>query len=256
MRDALGDRMKRLYERRTQTELPRRTYTLLRIDGRAFHTYTKGCARPYDSDLMADMDATAQALCGAIDGARFGFVQSDEISLLLTDFDGLGSEAWFDGNIQKIVSVAASLATAHFNAARASRDMDSLACFDARVWTIPEAAEVANYFIWRQQDATRNSISMTARAYFPHRECQGKSTDALQELLFTQAGINWNNLPVGFKRGRAIVKESMEHETTYTDKRTGEIRSTKAIRSFWACVEPPVFTQDRAWLLEKIPTVS
>ena len=248
--------MKGFYERRTQTELPRRTYTLLRIDGRAFHTYTRNCARPYDLELMADMDATAQALCQSIDGARFGFVQSDEISILLTDFAEFGSEAWFDGNVQKIVSVSASLATAHFNSVRARHGADSLACFDARVWTIPDASEVANYFVWRQQDATRNSISMAARAHFSHRECQGKSTDALQELLFSQAGINWNDFPVGFKRGRAIVKESMERETTYTDKRTGETRSSMALRTYWASVEPPVFTQDRPWLLEKIPTVS
>jgi tRNA(His) guanylyltransferase len=245
--------MKEFYERRSQTELPRRTCTLLRIDGRAFHTYTRGCARPYDLDLMADMDATAQALCRAIDGARFGFVQSDEISLLLTDFAEFGSEAWFDGNVQKMVSVAASLATAHFNVARARRGADSLACFDARVWTIPEPAEVANYFVWRQQDATRNSISMTARAYFSHKQCQGKSSDALQELLFTEAGVNWNDLPVGFKRGRAIVKESVEREVTYTDKRTGITHTSTALRSQWSVVEPPIFTQERAWLLEKIP---
>ena len=146
--DPLGDRMKRDYESRTRYTLPRRTYTLLRADGKSFHTYTKHCARPFDTELMADMDAAALALCEMCDGARLAFVQSDEISVLLTDFEHPQTEAWFDGGVQKIASVAASIATAHFNAARAKRGdnrTDTLAFFDCRVWTIPSRTEVANY---------------------------------------------------------------------------------------------------------------
>ncbi len=253
MKDSLGDRMKAFYERRTQVELPRRTYTLIRIDGKSFHTYTRGCKRPYDRELMADMDSTAAILCKEIDGARLAYVQSDEISILLTDFSANDSQAWLDGNVQKIVSISASLTTAHFNALRLVRGVKLMACFDSRVWTIPQAAEVANYFVWRQQDATRNSISMAARAYFSHRQCQGKSSSELQELLFSEAGVNWNDLPVGFRRGRAIVKETTERETVYTDKRSGEAKTTLALRSRWVSVEPPIFTQEREWLLAKIP---
>ena len=119
--DSLGDRIKRDYENRTRFLLPRRTYTLSRVDGKAFHTYTRGCVRPYDLDLMSDMDATAKALCEQIGGARFAFVQSDEISVLLTDFDTAQTEAWFDLNLQKMASISASIATAAFNQYRIRR---------------------------------------------------------------------------------------------------------------------------------------
>lgn len=254
MRDDLGDRMKRDYESRTRFLLPRRTYTLLRIDGKAFHTYTRGCARPYDIDLMADMDTAAAALCKDAQGAALAFVQSDEISVLLTDFESTTTESWFDGNLQKLASISASVVTAHFNAARFARGIvDRVACFDARVWTIPARIEVENYFLWRQQDATRNAISMTAHAHFSHNTLQGTSTDEMQERLFTERGINFNDLPVGFKRGRVIERQTSEREVSYTDKRTGEEKSALALRSAWVSVEPPIFTQDREWLKSRIP---
>jgi tRNA(His) guanylyltransferase len=259
-KDPLGDRMKADYENRTRHYLPRRTYTLLRADGKAFHTYTRGCARPYDLDLMADMDAAAIALCENIEGAKLGFVQSDEISILLTDFATAQTEAWFDGNLQKIGSVAASLATAYFNRARlarlspeAARDARP-ALFDCRVWTIPARIEVYNYFVWRQQDASRNSISMTAQAHFSHARLQGKSSDEMQEMLWSEKGINWNDLPVGFKRGRVVERVTAVRDVTYTDKRAGEERTqTGVIRHEWRVVEPPVFTREREWLLSRVP---
>lgn len=230
MKDDLGDRMKRDYESRTRFLLPRRTYTLLRIDGKAFHTYTRGCARPYDLELMADMDRAAAALCKEAQGAALGYVQSDEISVLLTDFSDTGTEAWFDGNLQKLASISASLVTAHFNAARIARGAtDKLAVFDARVWTIPLAVE------------------------FSHASLQGLSTDQLQERLFAEKGINFNDLPVGFKRGRVIERQTREEPVTYTHKRTGEEQSALALRSAWVSVEPPVFTRDRPWLKERLP---
>lgn len=155
MQDPLGDRMKRDYENRTRHHLPRRTYALLRCDGKAFHTFTKNCERPFDVNLMAAMDAAARALCERVSGARFAYVQSDEIQLLLTDFETPQSEAWFDGNLQKIASVSASIVTAFFN--RKYRelfgaeiaDAGEPACFDARVWTIAPKIEVYNAFLWR-----------------------------------------------------------------------------------------------------------
>lgn len=255
--DPLGDRMKRNYENRTRFYLPRHTYTLLRVDGKSFHTYTRGCQRPYDMDLMADMDATALALCESCDGAKLAFVQSDEISVLLTDFASQHTEAWFDGNLQKISSVTASLATAHFNRARGKRgnDSEALACFDCRVWTIPSRIEVYNYFLWRQLDATKNSISMTAQAQFPHSALQGKSSSEMQEMLWSERGINWNDMPVGFKRGRVIERVTKIGDVEYTDKRTGEARRAENVtRHLWqANTEPPVFSQDRDWLLSRLP---
>ncbi len=258
-RDDLGDRMKRSYENRTRYFLPRRTYTLIRVDGKAFHSYTRGCARPYDGDLMADMDATAVKLCQEIGGARLAFVQSDEISLLLTDFESTQTEAWFDGNVQKIASISAAIATGAFNRARLARHAEGAgdaawALFDSRVWTIPDRDEVANYFIWRQQDASRNSVSMTARAWFPQDRLDALTCDQMQEPLWQERGVNWNDLPAGFKRGRAVVPVEEPRDVPYVDARTGESRLAEGVvRRTWQVVDPPVFTRERDWLLALIP---
>ncbi len=248
--------MKADYERRTRFLLPRRTYTLIRVDGKAFHSYTRGCRRPYDSDLMEDMDTAAQALCQNITGAQLAFVQSDEISVLLTDFAAMQTEAWFDGSVQKLASLSASVATAHFNQARVRRSAETEtkpAYFDSRAFTIPDPVEVENYLIWRQQDTARNSISMTAQAHFSHAALQGKSCDEMQEMLW-QEGINWNDMPGGFKRGRCIVRSSVTKDAEYLDKRTGEARTVAGVeRWVWERVIPPVFTQDRDWLRARVP---
>jgi tRNA(His) guanylyltransferase len=253
-RDALGDRMKAQYENRTRVYLPRRTYTIVRVDGKAFHTYCRGLQRPYDFDLMRDMDRTATALCEAMQGARLAYVQSDEISVLLTDFESTDTEAWFDGNLQKIVSIAASCATAAFNSFRQGVT-SRLAMFDARAFTIPDPVEVENYFVWRQQDATRNSISMAAQAQFGRQQLHGVSGDQMQEMLWREKGINWNDYPAGARRGRAVVRETYTTDVTYVDKRTQEERIAQNVtRSRWVAVDSPIFTKDRGWLSERIPT--
>lgn len=274
-KDSLGDRMKDHYENRTRYFLPRRTYTILRIDGKAFHAYTKDCERPYDSLLSEDMDFTAAALCKQIEGTQIAYVQSDEISILLTDFADNQTQAWFDGNLQKLVSISASTATAHFNSFRWQRillgkmaiaDMpdaiplsinllnESTAYFDSRAFTIPDTVEVENYFIWRQQDATRNSISMTAHAHFAHDSLQGKTSDEMQELLWSKKGINWNDMPGGFKRGRCVVKQQILQDKPYVDKRTGETHIAQDVERYaWTPVVPPVFTREREWLRSYIP---
>ncbi len=255
--DPLGDRMKRDYENRTRYYLPRRSYTLLRIDGKSFHNYTHGCERPFDLALMEDMDAAALALCETCDNARLAFTQSDEISVLLTDFGSQHSEAWFDGNLQKITSVAASVATAHFNAARARRGIpgDNPAYFDCRVWTMPTQAEVTNYFLWRQNDATRNSISMTARAYFPHERVQDKGPSELQEMLWREHAVNWDDSPIGFKRGRVVERVAVTGDPTFVDGRTGETRvAPDVMRHRWRVnTEPPVFARVKDWLSSRVP---
>ncbi len=270
MRDDLGERMKGNYERRTRVLLPRRTYTIVRVDGKAFHQYTKGLARPFDFDLMADMDTTAIALCKEVTGCAFAYVQSDEISLLLTDFSSVATEAWFDGSLQKIVSITASIATAAFNRARIGRSLGQMrevgmealstealeafpmAQFDSRAFTIPDVVDVANYFLWRQQDATRNSISMATRAEYSHEAVDGKSTDAMQEMLW-QRGINWNDYPDGCKRGRMMVRKTQRETVTYLHKRTGEEQTAEADRNFWQSEAPPVFSRDRDYLGTRIP---
>lgn len=255
-KDSLGDRMKGHYEARTRVLLPRRTFVMIRVDGVCFHSYTRDCERPYDLGLMEDMDATALALCQNIAGARLAYVQSDEISVLLTDFASTQTEAWFDNNLQKLVSVSASLATAHFNQARRKRSSEdsNLACFDSRAFTIPDPIEVENYYVWRGQDATRNSISMTAQAHFPHTRLQGKTSSEMQEMLWQEKGLNWNDMPGGFKRGRCVVKRSVVGDVEYQDKRTGETRRVEGVeRHVWEVVVPPIFTQDRPWLQSHIP---
>ena len=213
--------MKVNYENRTRILLPRRTYTVIRVDGKAFHTYTRGLKRPFDDGLMEDMDNTAIYLCQNIQGAKFAFVQSDEISVLVTDFDKLDTDAWFDGNIQKIVSVSASMATSKFNQLRMLRysrnrftedgenrlnletavQFDNwllelaklkLAEFDARTFTIPMDVEVENYFIWRQQDTVRNSISSVAQSLYSAKQLNGKNTSQLQDMIH-EKGQNWND---------------------------------------------------------------
>lgn len=226
--------MKEYYEDRTRNVLPRRTYSIIRIDGKAFHTYTKGLQRPFDDKLMNDMDETAGFLCKNIQGAKFAFVQSDEISILLTDFEELTTDAWFDGNIQKMVSVSSSLATAKFNELRPGK----LAFFDSRVFTIPSNIEVENYFIWRQQDTTRNSISSVAQSLYSHKQLEGKNTTEQQEMIF-QKGTNWNDFAPKYKRGRVIEKQLYDKDG--------------ATRSKWVSVEPPIFTQERDFLTSRIP---
>lgn len=228
MKDSLGDRMKR-YEVVTQQVLMKRTYTVIRVDGKAFHTYTKGLDRPFDDKLMSDMDETAKFLCQNIQNAKMAFVQSDEISIVLTDFDELETESWFDNNVQKIVSVSASMATAKFLMLRPYK----IVFFDSRVWQLPTRTETVNYLIWRQQDTTRNSISSVAQSLYPHKELLNKSSDQKQEMIF-QKGTNWNDYAPRYKRGRVIVKEAVETE--------------KGLRTKWKMVEPPIFTQDREFL--------
>lgn len=196
--DSLGDRMKGQYERRAQSWLPRRTFTIVRLDGKAFHTYTRGLERPYDLRLMMDMGYTAAFLCQEVQGAVLAYTQSDEISLLLTDYASPGTQAWFDGNVQKIVSISASACTAKFNALRPGK----LAMFDSRAFVIPDPVEVVNYFVWRQRDAIRNSILMLGQAHFSHKQLQGLNTNQIQELLWQEKQINWSEEVTQFKRGQ------------------------------------------------------
>src|SRR6478736_7144028 len=148
----LGDRIKAYYEDRTKQFLMRRMITIIRLDGRGFSKFTKGLEKPFDDGFSDDMDATAVFLCENIQGAKFAYTQSDEISVVLTDFDNLETSAWFDYNVQKMVSVASSLATAKFNQLRAFRGETNLAQFDARVFQVPTIDEMVNTLLWRQQD--------------------------------------------------------------------------------------------------------
>lgn len=247
--DSLGNRMKN-YEHVSKYNLTARMPTIIRIDGKAFHSFTKGFEKPFDFLLMESMQETMRVLCEKIDGVKLGYTQSDEISLLLTDYENLETQAYFNKSIQKMVSISASIATLAFNNHFSNNADDQHICskevfekhhevkntalFDSRVFILPKE-EVCNYFIWRQQDATRNSIQMVAQANFFHRELQNKNTSQIQDMLFEQKGINFNNISTSKKRGSCAVKIKYDRDGTE--------------RTRWVVDnEIPIFTQDREYI--------
>jgi tRNA(His) 5'-end guanylyltransferase len=245
MFDNLGTRMKENYEKRARTYLMRRCPVTIRIDGKAFHSFTRGFKKPFDPILTKAMQETMKYLCENIQGCVFGYTQSDEITLILVDYQKLNSDAWFDNEVQKICSVAASMTTMAFNKFFSNgvskfaeelfeawnhteeakklfeaynKALSTGAMFDARCFNIPKE-EVTNLIYWRQQDATRNSIQMAARAYYSHKECDNKNQSQLQDMLM-EKGINWNNYPTMFKRGSAC-------------KKIFDFKNTECIHSKW-----------------------
>lgn len=258
----LSDRIKVYYEDRFKTYLMRRAITIIRLDGKGFSKYTNNLDKPFDEGFSEDMIATAAYLCENIQGAKFAYTQSDEISIVMTDFDTLETDAWYDNNVQKITSIAASLATAKFNQLRMFRkcwegndvegylDGDDitefkLATFDARVFQVPTVDEMVNTMIWRQQDATRNSVSMAAYAHFGDKRTKNKNNSEKQEMLFQEKGINWNDYAVKFKRGTVVKKEKVEMV------RNGQIFE----RNKWLPdYDTPIFSQNKEYLEKLIPT--
>lgn len=244
VKDALGDRMKK-YEYVPRTYLTPRTPVIIRLDGKAFHTFTRGFNKPFDMVLVKTMQETMKFLCENIQGCVLGYTQSDEITLVLVDYKKINSCAWFDYNIQKCASVAASMATMAFNKFFEKnvndwiskntptfheawsnledeklyhtylKAFDKGAMFDARVFNIPKE-EVTNYILWRQNDATRNSIEMVGHANFSQNQLHKKSCNEIQDMLMLQRGINWNDFPTTLKRGscckRIVVSEPDEAE--------------------------------------------
>ena len=264
--DSLGDRMKG-YENAYRLYLPRRLPVIIRIDGRAFHTFTRGFKRPFDEVLQTAMQLTAKKLCEEVSGCKLAYVQSDEISMLVTNNDSIETQPWFDNNLQKLVSLSAAIATLEFNrvfdecvwtwytkkldeavdesgnpvsmdeADKRAEEWYTLkknsATFDARAFVLPED-EVCNYFIWRQQDAVRNSIQMVAQSLYSHKELQNKNQSDLQELIHAK-GINWNNYPVPCKRGACVVRM--------------EQLIDGIVRNKWMIdLEIPTFTKNRAYI--------
>lgn len=200
MRD-LGDRMKG-YEAVWNLKLPKRLPVILRIDGKNFHNWTKGLKKPFSDEFISQMNFVAMRLAHEISGARLAYVQSDEISILIHNYQTLQFQPWFENEFPKMVSISAGLASAEM-----TKVSGRVAVFDSRVFILPES-EVANYFYWRQTDASRNSIQMLARSLYSHGECYGKNSTALQEMCWRK-GQNWNDLPTHYRRGRCIVRENV-----------------------------------------------
>lgn len=268
-------RMKKNYESRSRTFLTRRTPVIIRLDGKAFHTYTRGLTKPFDEGLIDDMVETAKFVCSQIQGAKLGYVQSDEISILVTDYDKLTTDAWFDYNVQKITSISTSLATAKFNQLRLIRyvsqhvsesvgnhvdhlmDLEEyiyhediadvpLAYFDSRAFNVPRE-EVANYFLARQKDAVKNSVAMLAQSLYSHQELHRKNGSEMQEMCF-QKGVNWNDLHWSKKRGTTIIKTTTVKGVVWdSQNKDNPISDETFIRSMWASVETPM-TFDEEYL--------
>lgn len=264
-KSALGQRMKEYYEARSRSYLTRRSNVIIRIDGCHFHTFTRGLRKPYDEIFIKTMQLTCKDLCENIQGCKIGYVESDEISLLITDYDTLQTAAWFDYQVQKICSVAASMAAMYFNKRWAEQVKDFYkhnvednwreddderyynnvltkkvelgGYFDARCFNIPKE-EVTNYFIWRQNDATRNSIQGLAQANFSQKQIQGLNNSQLQDKLMLEKNINWNDCKTVEKRGTCVIH-------TWDEKLN---------RSRWEIDEDiPIFSQNRDYIEHVLP---
>jgi tRNA(His) 5'-end guanylyltransferase len=224
--DSLGDRMK-TYEQVTRSFLLPHSLTILRVDGRSFSSYLRQAAKPFDLDFMYAMGQVGKKLCEEISGSVFAYGQSDEISVLMQDLEPQ-SQPWFGGVIQKMVSVAAGIATAQLIVQLGTKGFPH---FDARVFTLPNATEVANYFLWRQRDAVRNSVSMAAQAKFSHSQLHGKTSGQMQEMLFSEYGINWNDYPDACKRGWITYRQAHNEPVTFIHKRTQQVETIDALRT-------------------------
>ena len=288
-RSNLAERMKNYYENIPKTKLMRRVPVAIRLDGKAFHTFTRGFKKPFDSVLMEAMQKTMKYLCENIQGCVFGYTQSDEITLILIDYQKLTSDAWFDYEVKKITSISASMATlafnnffkeavekensiftnewldnGDFNPNYKNKELNKLwlthkkafekgALFDARCFNIPKE-EVTNLIYWRQLDATRNSIQMVGQANFSHHRLQKKTCVDIQEMLYKEKGINWNDFPIPQKRGTCCIKteekENIKAPFYSNDEQIGEIIT---VRYKWKIdYEIPIFKGENRNYIDKL----
>lgn len=254
MNDELGNRMKLNYENVSKTYLTRRMPVIIRLDGKAFHTFTKSFKKPFDLVLGKTMEQTMKYLCKNIQGCVLGYCQSDEISLLLVDYQKLNTDAWFNYAVQKCTSVSASMTTLAFNKfftenanyffevnekneeneklfSAYKRAMEKGAMFDSRIFNIPKE-EVINYFIWRQNDCYRNSVNTVAQSLFPASQLYAKNTfDVLQMIgnkyKFTgwqmfgtsctkEDELGWDTCIISFKH--PMDKKKVEGKFLFEDK--------------------------------------
>lgn len=270
-KDSLGDRMK-CYENVTRNYLTRRAPVIIRVDGKAFHSFTRGFKKPFDGIFVKSMQETMKYLCENIQGCVLGYTQSDEITLVIIDYEKIESCAWFDNNIQKMASISASMATLAFNkyfSANVYKYIEDYkkehqlifieednkyyntlidaikkgAMFDSRVFTLPKE-EVVNCVIWRQQDATRNSINSVGQANFSHKQLQNKSCNDVQDMLMSEKGINWNDYATTLKRGSCCIK---------MPQKINDGTKQESIRNKWIIDnEIPIFTQDKEYINSRI----
>jgi tRNA(His) 5'-end guanylyltransferase len=246
--DSLGDRMKG-YESLTQNKLMRRSPVIIRVDGKAFHTWTKKITKeidpsltkgPFSEKLHETMTAATFAVCSQVQNVEFAYTQSDEISFFLRDWNKFQSEQWFDAKVQKIVSVTSAMTTAFFNMAVETylpelkpRWIGDIPLFDARAFNVP-MEEVTNYFIWRQQDASRNSVQMTGHYFFSTKQMHGKNNSQVQDMLMEMDNpLNWNALETWKRRGSCVITNPNSYDSSAAYIKDEDI---------------PIFTQERDYV--------
>lgn len=251
----------RAHEDRWTQWIPKDEYLVIRLDGRAFHSFTKGMSRPYSIAFMGSMDRVAVKLCEQIQGARFAYVQSDEISILVTSF-GLKTQQWFGGSLRKTLSISAGLASSAMtlewaaveesNPTLNSDGSPSMPHFDSRILTFREREDVFRYFFWRQSDAARNAIQMTAQHLYPHKALHGK--DRYEQLRMIEAAeVDYEaHIPAGFRNGRVVEPEPQELTHTYIHKKTGEPETVVFTRNIWKASAAPWFDWDKAGYLDSL----
>ena len=203
---SIGDRMKNNYEDRHRYYLTRRIPVIVRLDGKAFHSYTRNFKFPFDQRLIGGLLDATKFCTDEIQGFKLAYIQSDEVSFLISDFDHLTTEAWFDYNKSKIESVLASMFSVYFNNEMSDYGIHDVAAFDARAFNIPKE-EVANYFLWRQLDWERNSVHMFARKFYSHKQLYGKTRSEQHDMIY-RAGYNWANLPNKWKNGTYVLPKN------------------------------------------------
>lgn len=290
-RSSIGTRMKS-YEDVQKTYLTRRMPVIIRVDGNAFHTFTRGFDRPFDSIMTEAMQRTMKYMCENISGCVLGYTQSDEITLLLIDYKKKNQDAWFGYVKRKVETISASMATMAFNEAFAdvltekmteeianaknNEEINNIrnhywkymkkcgkAMFDSRAFNIPEF-EVINEFIWRQQDCTRNSIQSVGHANFSDKKMHKKNMSEIQDMLMLEKGINWNDFPIFLKRGSCCFKEDYfipedelpENHRNNLKPRTLDTDEDEygVWRSRWVIdKEIPIFTQNKKYVTKCIP---
>jgi hypothetical protein len=244
MMDDLGNRMKGHYEERQRHYLTRRLPVIIRVDGRAFHTLTKGMKRPFDGTFIEAMVIAAMRVFDQMQGCKMAYVQSDEASFVLTDYDDLETQAWFDYSQSKIESVTAALMSVAFGRCLRLAGKQDLATFDARAFNIPES-EVANYFLWRAKDWHRNSVQMLAQAHFSHAYLQGLSTRyVLAEL--DAAKHPWDQLCDVEKNGTFLIRELIMPTDGKCHWQIGERTNVRdryeEIANLWDTLNPSTWT--------------
>lgn len=230
----LGDFMKSK-EEALRTYLPKKKWYMLRLDGKAFSKFCRQFEKPFDDKFIDSMNEVAKYLCANIQGSKMAFIQSDEISILFTDIGEENTQSWFDGAVLKIVSVSASMASAKFNAILPT---DGLALFDSRILVLEDLKEVKDYFKWRQEDCTKNSVSMVASHYYSHKELHKVNTE--DKLLMIQSkGDDWTQYEQGKRQGRVVLKEKVLGEAK--NPKTGEVVSCE--RTIWKALPAPILSE-------------